>query len=108
MPHGVAADLVRARKLQKSPTSVDSVYTGRVSSSGHFRPVPVRSFRCRLWGSTAYDHVFVRRGDNSILQTQAYQCGGCSVMFKDPKKFTEQQQVDLIEQWGVPPRPKES
>jgi hypothetical protein len=29
-------------------------------------------------------------------------------MFKDPKKFTEQQQVEGIEQWGVPPRPKES
>jgi hypothetical protein len=29
-------------------------------------------------------------------------------MFKDPKKFTEQQQVDGVEQWGVPPRPKES
>jgi hypothetical protein len=28
-------------------------------------------------------------------------------MFKDPKKFTEQQQVEGIEQWGVPPRPKD-
>lgn len=82
-------------------------YTGYMSRSNHFRPVPVHSFRCPLCGSTAYDHVFVRRGDNSI-QTQAYQCGGCSVMFKDPKKFTEQQQVEGIEQWGVPPRPKES
>jgi hypothetical protein len=27
-------------------------------------------------------------------------------MFKDPKKFTEQQQVEGIEQWGLPPRPK--
>jgi hypothetical protein len=27
-------------------------------------------------------------------------------MFKDPKKFTAQQQVEGIEQWGVPPRPK--
>ena len=39
-------------------------------------------------------------------QTQAYQCGGCSVMFKDPKRFTGQQQVEGIEHWGVPPRPK--
>jgi hypothetical protein len=29
-------------------------------------------------------------------------------MFKDPKKFTEQQQVEGIEEWGVPPRRKES
>jgi len=78
----------------------------QVSSSDHFRPLPVNSFRCPLCGSTAYDHVFVRRRDGSMLQTQAYQCGGCSVLFKDPKKFTEQQQVEGIEQWGVPPRPK--
>lgn len=83
--------LVRSRILRESKLPEWAVgYTVRVSSSDHFHPVPVHSFRCPLCGSTAYDHVFVRRRDNSILQTQAYQCGGCSVMFKDPKRFTEQ------------------
>ena len=82
-------------------------YPSHMPSNDCFHPVPVNSFRCPLCGSTAYDHVFVRRRDNSLLQTQTYQCGGCSVMFKDPNKFTEQQ-VEGIEQWGVPPRPKES
>ena len=99
--------LVRSRILRESSYPECAVgYTVRVSSNDHFRPVPVHSFRCPLCGSTAYDHVFVRWRGNSILQTQAYQCGGCSVMFKDPKRFTEQQQVEGIEQWGVPPRPK--
>ena len=60
--------------------------------SSYFQPLPINTFRCPLCGSTAYDYVFVRRQDGSILQTQAYQCGGCSVMFRDPKKFTEQEQ----------------
>lgn len=80
-------------------------YTGHVSS--HFRPTPVNTFRCPLCGSTAYDYVFVKRSDGSILRTQTCQCGGCSVMFKDPVKFTEQRQVEGTEKWGVPPRPKD-
>jgi hypothetical protein len=79
-----------------------------MSSSEHFRPIPVNTFRCPLCSSTAYDYVQVRRADGSILQTQAYQCGGCSVMFKDPKKFTEQEQVEGVVRHGEPPRPKDS
>ncbi len=75
--------------------------------SSYFRPLPVNTFKCPLCGSTAYDYVFVRRRDGSILQTQAYQCGGCSVMFKDPKKFTEQKQVEGVVRHGLPPRPKD-
>ncbi|MEO8631016.1 MAG: hypothetical protein ABI612_23395 [Betaproteobacteria bacterium] len=41
------------------------------------------------------------------MQTQAYHCGGCSVMFKDPDKFTKQENVEGIVRHGVPPRPKE-
>jgi hypothetical protein len=47
-------------------------------------------------GSTAYDHVFVRRADGSIVQTQAYHCGGCSVMFRDPEKFAKQERVEGV------------
>jgi hypothetical protein len=75
-----------------------------MSSNEHFRPIPVSTFRCPLCGSTAYDYVHVRRADGAILQTQAYQCGGCSVMFKDPKLFTEQKQVEGVVRHGLPPR----
>ena len=75
-------------------------------SSSHLQPTPKNTFKCPLCGSTAYDHVFVKRRDGSILQTQAYHCGGCSVMFKDPDKFTEQKQVEGIARHGQPPRPE--
>ncbi len=76
-------------------------------SSYHFDPRPINNYKCPLCGSTAYDFVYVRRSDGSILQTQAYHCGGCSVMFKDPDKFTKQENVEGIVRHGVPPRPKE-
>ena len=47
-----------------------------MSSSDHFRPVLRNAFRCPLCCSTSYDDVFVRGRDDSLLQMQAYQCGG--------------------------------
>ena len=75
------------------------------SHRGYFRPIPVNNFRCPLCNSTAYDFIYVRRADGSIFQTEAFQCGGCSVVFKDPKKFTEQKQAEGVVRHGVPPRP---
>jgi hypothetical protein len=76
-------------------------------SSDHFRPTPRNPFVCPLCGSTAYDYVYLRRADGSILQTQAYHCGGCSVVFKDPVKFSEQKKVEGFARHGVPPGPVE-
>ena len=95
-----------ARPPESRAIRLDNRYTVSMTSSAHFRPVPVNTFRCPLCGSTAYDYVYVMRSDKSIVQTQAYECGGCSVVFKDPKKFTEQRQVEGFQQWGLPPRPK--
>lgn len=73
----------------------------------HFRPTTF-SFRCPLCGSTAYDHIFLKWPDGTIRQLQTSQCGGCSVVFKDPIKFTEQQAVEGLERLSGPPRPKGS
>jgi hypothetical protein len=51
--------------------------------------------------------VYVKRADGSILQTQAFYCGGCSVVFRDPVKFTEQKKVEGFARHGVPPGPVE-
>lgn len=51
-------------------------------------------FRCRLCGHTKYEGVY---GDSSLVPldgTQypiAYQCSGCSVIFKDFVKFTKKE-----------------
>jgi DNA-directed RNA polymerase subunit RPC12/RpoP len=74
--------------------------------SGQFQPTPKNKFKCPLCGSTAYDHVYSRRTDGSIRQTRIYKCGGCSVLFEDPDKFTKQEQVEGIARHGVPPRAK--
>jgi hypothetical protein len=76
------------------------------SRRDYFQPIPVNTFRCPLCGSTAYDCVRVLHADGSILQTQAYQCGGTSVMFKDPKRFTDQKQVDGVVRHGMPAQAK--
>ncbi len=75
-------------------------------SSDHFRPSVRFVFRCPLCGSTAYDYVTVLRADGSILQTQTYQCGGCSVLFRDPERFTKLEQVEGVEHLALPSRPK--
>ncbi len=71
----------------------------------HFRPTAF-GFRCPLCGSSAYDHIFLKRPDGSIRQLQAFQCAGCSVVFKDPVKFTQRQAVEGLERLNGPPRPK--
>ena len=49
-------------------------------------------FKCRICGHTEYEGVY---GDSSITSLggrqypSAYQCSNCSVIFKDPEKFTK-------------------
>lgn len=51
-------------------------------------------FKCRLCGNTKYKGVY---GDSSLIPlggTQypiSYQCSNCSIMFKDPEKFTKKE-----------------
>lgn len=53
-------------------------------------------FKCRICGCTEYDAVF---GDTSFavlggkIHPTAYQCKYCSVMFKDPEKFSDIKQT---------------
>jgi hypothetical protein len=75
-------------------------------SSDHFQPTPKNTFKCPLCGSTAYDYVYSRRPNGSIRQTRIYRCGGCSVLFEDPEKFTKQERVEGIARHGVSPRGK--
>lgn len=50
------------------------------------------SFKCRICGCTEYQAIF---GDSSFVPMGgriypfAYQCSRCSVVFKDPEKFTD-------------------
>jgi len=63
-------------------------------------------FKCRICGCTEYEGVF---GDSSFvpmggrMYPSAYQCSGCSVVFKDIEKFTveKESKKDVIDEiWG--------
>ena len=45
-------------------------------------------FECPLCGNEAYDQVEVYDRVGRVRKTQAFQCRGCTVMFKDRNKFT--------------------
>ncbi len=77
-----------------------------MSSYEHFRPTPRFRFTCPLCGSTAYEHVLIRRTGGSILQTTSFQCSGCTVLFRDPERFTRLERMEGDEYLAGPPRPK--
>ena len=66
-------------------------------SKGKERP----SFKCRICGCTKYEAIF---SDSSFvpmggsMSAFAYQCSGCSVVFKDIEKFTVKEELkkDII------------
>lgn len=49
---------------------------------------PAIPFRCPICRSQIYMAVTVRRPSGKTYRTEFFECGGCSVMFRDPQKFT--------------------
>jgi len=45
-------------------------------------------FACPVCGSDEFHQVTYQRSDGVTQLTGAYQCAGCSAMFKDAEKFT--------------------
>ena len=45
-------------------------------------------FKCPICGSDGFTQVAVKRRDGSEQLTQAYECKGCSVMFRERERFT--------------------
>jgi hypothetical protein len=52
-------------------------------------------FECPLCGNEAYDQVEVFDRFGAAKKTQAYQCRGCTVMFKNRDKFTRHRAQSL-------------
>jgi predicted RNA-binding Zn-ribbon protein involved in translation (DUF1610 family) len=50
-------------------------------------------FLCPLCGSDGYTRVTVKKPNGHFYVTEFYHCFGCSVMFTDPVKFTQQKRV---------------
>jgi hypothetical protein len=48
-----------------------------------------RPFLCPLCGSNEYVFVVFPRKDGTVYLTNIYQCGGCTVVFTDPERFSK-------------------
>ncbi len=46
------------------------------------------SFRCPICRSQRYEAVVVRKATHKPYTTEFFECAGCSVMFRDPVRFT--------------------
>jgi hypothetical protein len=46
------------------------------------------SFECPICGSDGFTQVLVKGHDGTTRVTQAYECIGCSVMFRERERFT--------------------
>ena len=46
-------------------------------------------FRCPICRSQFFGSVVVARPGGGKYRTEFYECSGCSVMFRDPVKFTK-------------------
>lgn len=46
------------------------------------------NFRCPICRSTVYRSVIVRKIGGQYYQTEFFECGGCTTMFRDPIRFT--------------------
>lgn len=45
-------------------------------------------FLCPICGSDGFQVVIVKRADGVPRTTEAYECRGCSAMFRDADRFT--------------------
>jgi transposase-like protein len=46
-------------------------------------------FECPICGSDGFRQVEVKGRDGRTRQTQAYECRGCSTMFRERERFTK-------------------
>jgi predicted RNA-binding Zn-ribbon protein involved in translation (DUF1610 family) len=46
-------------------------------------------FECPICGSDGFKQVQIKRADGSWQLTQAYECTGCSTMFRERERFTK-------------------
>jgi hypothetical protein len=46
-------------------------------------------FQCPLCQSAFFSIVEVKRPNGARYRTEFYECAGCTVMFRDPEKFTQ-------------------
>lgn len=49
-------------------------------------------FECPICGSDGFRQVEVRGRDGAARLTQAYECRGCSTMFRERERFTKHRQ----------------
>jgi uncharacterized Zn finger protein len=50
-------------------------------------------FECPICGSDGFTQVEVKGRDGSSRLTQAYECRGCSTMFRERERFTKHRRV---------------
>ena len=62
-------------------------------------------FECPICGSDGFNQVFVKGRDGSSRLTQAYECRGCSTMFRERERFTKHR-LTVMGQDGVDLKPK--
>lgn len=61
-------------------------------------------FKCPICGSDGFTQVSVKSQDGSSRLTQAYECRGCSVMFRQRERFTKHRR-QVIGEDGVDLKP---
>ena len=52
-------------------------------------------FECPICGSDGFSRVEVKGRDGVVRPTQAYECKGCSAMFRERDRFTRHRRVVL-------------
>ena len=57
-------------------------------------------FVCPICKSEGYTYTSVERPDGSQRAISLYQCAGCSVVFSDPAKLTEQKRL-VLQKYGT-------
>ncbi len=63
-------------------------------------------FECPICGSDGFRQVQVRGRDGLVQMTQAYECTGCSTMFRERERFTKHRlQVIGADGTDLKPRP---
>jgi hypothetical protein len=62
------------------------------------------AFECPICGSDGFTPVYVKGPDGSSRLTQAYECLGCSTMFRERERFTKHR-LKVMGQDGVDLKP---
>lgn len=59
------------------------------SGAGSYPKYREALFECRLCGSKDFYHVQVTNRRGERVDTESWQCSGCSVVFRDWRSFTK-------------------